>query len=65
MEQDTFPRSIPITCVIDRTGNTTLMSQEEAGAFLMSNPRLVTGIHPASMQPFAETAGSGQGGEGR
>lgn len=61
MEKDTrFRRSNRITCVIDRSGNTRLMSPRQAGAFLMANPHQVSSIHPASTQPFAATAESGR-----
>ncbi len=61
MEQDTkFRSSNRITCVIDRSGKTRLMTPQQAEAFLMANPHQVSSIHPASTQPFAATAGSGR-----
>ncbi len=60
MGRDTFQSSARITCVILGSGKALLLSQREAGTFLMDNHRSVRGLHPASMQPFAETCSSGR-----
>lgn len=48
------------TCVTLGDGTSFLMTQRQAGGFLMDHPDLVRTIHPASMQPFAATSGSGK-----